>query len=171
MSLQPTRSPIRTWSSSIPFALVHVAALAAFFLPLRWEMVALAVGSYYLRMFGVTAGYHRYFAHRSYKTSRAFQLLLAFLAQTSAQKACSGGPGTTARTTLLGHRERRPLAGAPRLLVGPRRVDPAREVRRDGPGPHQGLRPLPRAAPPQPLQADAAVVYAAAIFASGAWRG
>ncbi len=86
MSLQPTRSPIRTWSSSIPFALVHVAALAAFFLPLRWEMVALAVGSYYLRMFGVTAGYHRYFAHRSYKTSRAFQLLLAFLAQTSAQK-------------------------------------------------------------------------------------
>jgi stearoyl-CoA desaturase (delta-9 desaturase) len=37
-------------------------------------------------MFGVTGGYHRYFAHRSYKTSRVFQFVLAFLAQSSAQK-------------------------------------------------------------------------------------
>jgi stearoyl-CoA desaturase (delta-9 desaturase) len=37
-------------------------------------------------MFGVTAGYHRYFSHRSFKTSRVFQFLLAFLAMTSAQK-------------------------------------------------------------------------------------
>ena len=31
-------------------------------------------------------GYHRYFSHRSYKTSRVFQFLLAFFAMTSAQK-------------------------------------------------------------------------------------
>ena len=37
-------------------------------------------------MFGVTGAYHRYFSHRTYKTSRAFQFVLAFLAQTSAQK-------------------------------------------------------------------------------------
>jgi stearoyl-CoA desaturase (delta-9 desaturase) len=41
---------------------------------------------YYLRMFAITGGYHRYFSHRSYKTSRAFQFFLAFLAQASAQK-------------------------------------------------------------------------------------
>jgi stearoyl-CoA desaturase (delta-9 desaturase) len=35
---------------------------------------------------GVTAGYHRYFSHRTYKTSRVFQFLLAFLAETTAQK-------------------------------------------------------------------------------------
>ena len=46
----------------------------------------LAIGSYYLRMVAVTAGYHRYFSHRSYKTSRLFQFILAFLAMTSAQK-------------------------------------------------------------------------------------
>jgi stearoyl-CoA desaturase (delta-9 desaturase) len=37
-------------------------------------------------MFAVTGAYHRYFSHRTYKTSRAFQFVLAFLAQTSAQK-------------------------------------------------------------------------------------
>jgi stearoyl-CoA desaturase (delta-9 desaturase) len=37
-------------------------------------------------MFGVTAGYHRYFSHRSYKMGRAAQLAMAVLAQTSAQK-------------------------------------------------------------------------------------
>ena len=38
------------------------------------------------RMFGITAGYHRYFAHRRYKTSRVFAFLLAFLAQSSAER-------------------------------------------------------------------------------------
>ena len=60
--------------------------LLAFQTGVRWEWVLLAIGSYYLRMVAVTAGYHRYFSHRSYKTSRVFQFLLAFLAMTSAQK-------------------------------------------------------------------------------------
>jgi len=80
-------SRLRIAVLAIPFVLMHVAALAAvIFTPLSWELAALTVGSYYLRMFGVTAGYHRYFAHRAYKTSRPFQFLLAFLAQSSAQK-------------------------------------------------------------------------------------
>lgn len=37
-------------------------------------------------MFGVTAGYHRYFSHRSYRLGRPGQFLMAFLAQTSGQK-------------------------------------------------------------------------------------
>jgi stearoyl-CoA desaturase (delta-9 desaturase) len=37
-------------------------------------------------MFGVTGGYHRYFSHRTYKTSRWFQFILAFLAQSTSQK-------------------------------------------------------------------------------------
>jgi stearoyl-CoA desaturase (delta-9 desaturase) len=37
-------------------------------------------------MFAVTAGYHRYFAHRTFKTSRAFQFVLALLAMSSAQQ-------------------------------------------------------------------------------------
>ena len=72
--------------TSIPFFLVHAAALGAFLVPFEAWYAALAVGLYYVRMFGVTAGYHRYFSHRTFKTSRAFQFALAFLAVSSAQK-------------------------------------------------------------------------------------
>ena len=75
----------RQWDI-IPFLSVHVMCLGAFLTGIKLEWVLLAIGSYYVRMVGVTAGYHRYFAHRSYKTSRVFQFLLAFLAMTSAQK-------------------------------------------------------------------------------------
>jgi stearoyl-CoA desaturase (delta-9 desaturase) len=65
----------------------HLTALAGvIYLGWSWTGAALAVGTYFVRMVFVTAGYHRYFSHRSFKTSRAFQLVLAFLAQTSAQK-------------------------------------------------------------------------------------
>src|SRR5574341_661097 len=74
------------WSGSIPFFLMHLAALGVFAVGFSWKGVLLCVASYYLRMFGVAAGLHRYFAHRSFKTSRAFQLVLALLGISSAQK-------------------------------------------------------------------------------------
>jgi stearoyl-CoA desaturase (Delta-9 desaturase) len=70
----------------LPFLSIHLACLAAFFIGFHWSYVVLAAALYYARMFFVTAGYHRYFSHRSFKTSRAFQFVLAFLAMTSAQK-------------------------------------------------------------------------------------
>jgi stearoyl-CoA desaturase (delta-9 desaturase) len=36
-------------------------------------------------MFAITAGYHRYFSHRAFKTSRAFQLVLAVIGTASMQ--------------------------------------------------------------------------------------
>lgn len=71
---------------TIPFFLVHLACFAAIWTGVSWWSVGLAVGLYYLRMFGVTAGYHRYFSHRSFKTSRLGQFLLALLATSSSQK-------------------------------------------------------------------------------------
>ena len=71
---------------SAPFAAVHVGALAVLFFQFRWWYPLLALGLYALRMFFVTAGYHRYFSHRTFKTSRAFQFLLAISAMTSMQK-------------------------------------------------------------------------------------
>ncbi|MEM7050616.1 MAG: acyl-CoA desaturase [Acidobacteriota bacterium] len=74
-----------TWKG-IPFILVHVACLAAFWLPFHWGLVALCAGLYFIRMFAITAGYHRYFSHRSFKTSRVFQFVLALLGTLSLQK-------------------------------------------------------------------------------------
>jgi stearoyl-CoA desaturase (delta-9 desaturase) len=68
------------------FAVLHVAALAVFWVPFSWTLVAWLSVSYVVRMFGVTAGYHRYFSHRSYKLGRRAQFVLAVLAQTSGQK-------------------------------------------------------------------------------------
>ena len=70
----------------VPFAILHVAALGIVFTPFSWSLFAWFAGSYVLRMFGVTAGYHRYFSHRSYRLGRVAQFALALLAQTSAQK-------------------------------------------------------------------------------------
>lgn len=70
----------------IPFALLHVAAIGVIAVPWSTAMLWWFLGSYVARMFGITAGYHRYFSHRSYRLGRVAQFALAFLAQTSAQK-------------------------------------------------------------------------------------
>ena len=75
------------WVQNLPFWGVHIAALAgAIVVGWSWAACAWLVGGYALRMFAITAGYHRYFAHRTFKTSRAFQLVLALLGVTAAQQ-------------------------------------------------------------------------------------
>ena len=72
--------------ASIPFWLIHVTALAGVtYVGLSWSGLLLALALYVVRMFFLSAGYHRYFAHRSFKTSRAFQFVLAVLGQTCTQ--------------------------------------------------------------------------------------
>ena len=71
----------------LPFVLVHLTCFAIFWVdvqPIDWIICG---ALYVIRMFGITAGFHRYFSHRSFKTSRAFQFFLAFLGQCSAQRA------------------------------------------------------------------------------------
>src|SRR5689334_8388209 len=75
------------YPSTLPFILLHVSSLAAFWSGITWQAVAIGVTLYWLRMFAITAGYHRYFSHRAYSTSRLFQFVLAFLAQSTAQKS------------------------------------------------------------------------------------
>ena len=69
-----------------PFVALHVAVLGVFFVPFRWWYPVLALSLYAARMFFVTAGYHRYFSHRTFRTTRAFQAVLAVSAMTSLQK-------------------------------------------------------------------------------------
>ena len=70
----------------LPFITVHLACLAILWVdvqPIDWIICG---ALYVIRMFGITAGFHRYFSHRSFKTSRVFQFFLAFLGQSSAQR-------------------------------------------------------------------------------------
>jgi stearoyl-CoA desaturase (delta-9 desaturase) len=72
--------------SPIAFIVAHLACLGAIWSGVSTTAVVLCISLYVARMFGVTAGFHRYFSHRSFKTSRAMQLLFAVLAQSSAQR-------------------------------------------------------------------------------------
>jgi stearoyl-CoA desaturase (delta-9 desaturase) len=75
------------YPSAIPFVLLHLACVAVIWTGITWLAVAICVVLYWLRIFAIGAGYHRYFSHRAYSTSRAFQLVLAMLAQSTVQKS------------------------------------------------------------------------------------
>jgi len=81
---QASRHPVLR--QQVTFLIAHLIPLAALFTgatAFDWIVCAFL---YFFRMFWVTAGYHRYFSHRTYRTSRFFQFVIAFFAQTSAQK-------------------------------------------------------------------------------------
>jgi stearoyl-CoA desaturase (delta-9 desaturase) len=70
----------------IPFVLIHLLVLGALWTGVTKAAVICCVALYFVRMFAVTAGYHRYFSHRTFQTSRVFQFILALIAQSSAQR-------------------------------------------------------------------------------------
>lgn len=74
------------WKSGSGFILLHLACVLIFWAGFSWVALAALVISYAVRMFSITAGFHRYFSHRSFKTSRWFQFVLAWVATSSAQK-------------------------------------------------------------------------------------
>ncbi len=75
------------WVRVLPFLGFHLLAVVLAFLvrPTVGDIL-LCIGMYYLRMFGIAGAFHRYFSHRTYQTSRAFQFVLALLGGASMQK-------------------------------------------------------------------------------------
>jgi stearoyl-CoA desaturase (Delta-9 desaturase) len=90
--LPPELKKVGRWTDSfqapaMAFWGMHLAAVVGvIYVGFSWTGLALAIGVYFARMIVVTAGYHRYFSHRAFKTSRFFQFLLALGAQSAAQK-------------------------------------------------------------------------------------
>jgi stearoyl-CoA desaturase (delta-9 desaturase) len=79
------------WMESLPFFAFHGIALAGVAaVGFRWEWAGLCLATYVARMFGITAGFHRYLSHRSFSFSgrfaRVWQFLLVFLGTASVQK-------------------------------------------------------------------------------------
>jgi stearoyl-CoA desaturase (delta-9 desaturase) len=68
------------------FWFAHLVCIGVIWTGVSWVAAAVCILLYLVRMFGITGGYHRYFCHHSYKTSRWFQFCLAWLGATSAQK-------------------------------------------------------------------------------------
>ena len=72
--------------AALPFLLSHVLVLGALWSGVTWQAVICCFVLTVTGLLGVMAGYHRYFSHRTFRTSRVFQFVLAVLAQMTAQK-------------------------------------------------------------------------------------
>lgn len=74
------------WFRVAPFLMLHAACLLVLWVGWSWTAVAVAVFLLFLRVFALTAFYHRYFSHRAFKTSRAVQFAGALLGSSAAQR-------------------------------------------------------------------------------------
>jgi stearoyl-CoA desaturase (delta-9 desaturase) len=74
------------WAHSIPFFAVHLLCFAFIFTGITTTALLIFVAMFLIRGFFVTAGYHRYFSHKSYKLNRFWQFVWAFGAEATAQK-------------------------------------------------------------------------------------
>jgi stearoyl-CoA desaturase (delta-9 desaturase) len=74
------------WMRVVPFAALHLACFTVIWVGVSPVAVGVCLGLYVLRMFAITAGYHRYFSHRTFKTSRVGQFLFAFIGASAAQR-------------------------------------------------------------------------------------
>src|SRR6476620_3307332 len=85
-SLQRAADERVNWTHSIPFFLVHVLCFAFIFTGITTTALLLFVAMFFGRAFFVTAAYHRYFSHKSFKLNRFWQFVFAFMAEPTAQK-------------------------------------------------------------------------------------
>jgi len=71
---------------AVPFALLHLACLGALWTGVSPVALAVAAALYALRMFALTGFYHRYFSHRTFRTSRAVQFVFACIGAACVQR-------------------------------------------------------------------------------------
>jgi stearoyl-CoA desaturase (delta-9 desaturase) len=68
------------------FCAIHLACASVWWLGTSRVALLTCAATYAVQMFGMSAGYHRYLAHRTFETSRFFQFVLALLATLSGQQ-------------------------------------------------------------------------------------
>lgn len=70
----------------MPFIILHAGCFLVYFVGFSWFALGAAIALYFIRMFAITAFYHRYFSHRSFKTSRFMQFVFAVWGNTAMQR-------------------------------------------------------------------------------------
>lgn len=89
------------WWRALPFLAIHAACLAVPLVGWSWTAVAACAALFLVRMFAITAIYHRLLSHRAYRAPRWLTFLGAFIANSSAQR----GPLWWAAHHRLHHRD------------------------------------------------------------------
>ena len=84
-SSDPKRQKILAITYFFVMVSFHIACLFAFSTGVTWTAFIIFFLSYAMKAIGITAGFHRYFSHRSFKTNRLFQFILGFFGTTAVQ--------------------------------------------------------------------------------------
>ena len=74
------------WQRTLPFIFLHLGCFAVFWVGVSPVAAGAAVFLYVIRMFAITGFYHRYFSHKTFKTSRIVQFAFAVLGNSSMQR-------------------------------------------------------------------------------------
>lgn len=74
------------WIRCLPFFFVHAMCFGVIWVGVSPIAVLVCLFFFWIRMFAITAFYHRYFSHRSFKVNRFWQFVFAFIGNSSAQR-------------------------------------------------------------------------------------
>ena len=90
LSEKTESAPLNFQARTVTLVMVvmHLACFGVFFVGFSWPALWVAIAMYVIRGMGVTTGYHRLLAHRSYKTNRFIQ----FVVSLAGGLAMQGGP-------------------------------------------------------------------------------
>ncbi len=86
LEVYPAATPLQKLLRNKNYLLVHLACLGVIWVGWSWTAAWVAIGLYFLRMFAITAFYHRYFSHRTFTANRFWQFGFAVLGNSAAQR-------------------------------------------------------------------------------------
>lgn len=85
-SLSPKELDKIDWFRAVPFIAMQLMCLGVFWVGFSWIALATAVALYVIRMFAITGFYHRYFSHKTFRTSRPVQFIFGLVGASSVQR-------------------------------------------------------------------------------------
>lgn len=74
------------WLRTAPFIALHLACIGVIWVGVSPIALIVAATLYAVRMFALTGFYHRYFAHRTFRTSRTVQFIFALIGAACVQR-------------------------------------------------------------------------------------
>jgi stearoyl-CoA desaturase (delta-9 desaturase) len=86
LEAHPGQAQKTDWFRIIPFVILHLMCFGVIWVGWSPTAVITAFVLYVIRMFAITGFYHRYFSHKTFKTSRFWQFVFAALANSAAQR-------------------------------------------------------------------------------------
>jgi len=74
------------WARAIPYFLIHISIISVFYVGFSNFALLVCFLMFTIRMFAITGFYHRYFSHKTFKTTRVAQFIFAIIGASAVQR-------------------------------------------------------------------------------------